>query len=217
MKIALITGSESFGKYLNNPSKRLVLSAEGKIIAGHKIFSLVFPTTTLLPSGIEDPGETIVKKAMAIKADVIISFGLASEAKGFRIGRSGYNWIENLKYCQDYENFHPLTTTRPIKEQVQIDLSLWDIPLIQKLFAERGLPLDPSISDNAGRFSCNSWIYRTLVAKEKYRVNTPYLFVHSACTEEAIELMPDFPRDKKMIIPKEYLLKALEILLKTYK
>lgn len=216
MKIALITGSESFGKYMINPAKWLALYANGKTIAKHKIFSLIFPTTTLLPGGVEDPGTTIVKKAVEIKANVIISFGLASEAKGFRIERSGYNWIENIPYCQPYENFHALTIERPAKEQIQIDMSQWNFNLIKKNFKEKNLPLDPRISDDPGRFSCNSWIYRTLIALKKTNIRIPYLFVHSACTEETIEFIPNFPRDKKTIIPKEYLPQALEILLQTY-
>ncbi|MFH0773589.1 MAG: hypothetical protein V1922_04740 [bacterium] len=215
-KIALITGSESFGKYVINPAKWLALAAEGKTIAGHKIVSLVFPTTTLLPNGVENPGTTIVNTAIKIKANVIISFGLASEAKGFRIERSGYNWIENIPYCQPYENFHSLDTSRPAKEQIQIDMSQWNMTLLKELFEKNKLPLDPQISDDPGRFSCNSWIYRTLVALKKVNVKTPYLFIHSACTEEAVELIPDFPRNKKIVIPKKYLLKALEILLQSY-
>lgn len=216
-KTALITGSESFGKYMINPAKWIALYADGKIIAGHKMYSLVFPTTTLFPVGVEDPGTTIVKKAIEINASVIISFGLASEAKGFRMERSGYNWIENIKYCQPYENYHSLDTNRPSKEQIKIDLSQWDLTLMKRLFNKKRIPLDPKISDDPGRFSCNSWIYRTVIAMEKHKLLTPYLFVHSACTEETIELISDFPRNKKTIISKEYLLKALEILLRSYK
>lgn len=217
MKTALVTGSESFGKYMINPAKWIALYADGKIIAGHKIFSLVFPTSTLLPTGVEDTGTTIVKKAIEINASVILSFGLASEAKGFRMERSGYNWIENIKYCQPYENYHPLDADNPPKEQVQTDLTQWDLDLIKKLFNEKKLPLDPRISDDPGRFSCNSWIYRTVVAMKKLNYSIPYLFVHSACTEETIEFIPDFPRDKKTIIAKEDLAKALEIFLLSYK
>ena len=215
-KIALITGSESFGKYMINPAKWLVLAAEGKIIAGHQIYSLVFPTTIMIPPHAEDSGTTIVKKAREIGASVILSFGLASEAKGFRIEKSGYNWIYNEKYCPSYENNYPIDPTRLSKEQVKVDLTKWNLPLLRQLFQKENIPFDPQISNDPGRFSCNSWIYRTLIALKKFNTNIPYLFVHSACTEETIELMPDFPRDKKTVIPKEYLLKALEILLQSY-
>src|SRR3989339_663820 len=205
-KTALITGSESFGRYLMNPAKWLALTAEGKIIAGHKISSLVFPTTIMIPPHAEDSGATIVKKAQEMKASVILSFGLASEAKGFRLERSGYNWIFNEKYCPVYENNYPIDQVKPSREKLQIDLSKWNLPLMKQLFQKEHIPLDPQISDDPGRFSCNSWIYRTLVAMKKYHLHIPYLFVHSACTEETIELIPDFPRDKKIVIPKEYLL-----------
>ena len=216
MKTALLTSSETFGRYVFHPGKWLVTWADGKIISNHKIHSLVFPTTVMLPPGVEDSGTTIVKKAIEIKADVIITFGLASEIKGFRIERSGYNWIENLKYCQPYENYHPIDLNHSDKERVEIDLSWWNLDLIKKLFKEKGLPLDPNISDDPGFFSCNSWIYRTVLAIKKYNLTVPYIFIHTACTEETIELIPDFPRDKKMVIPKESTLKALEIFLRSY-
>lgn len=217
MRTALLTSSETFGKYQFHPGKWLVTWADGKIIAGHRIHSLVFPTTIMLPPGVEDPGTRIVKKAMEINATVIISFGLASEAKGFRIERSGYNWIENVLYCQPYENFRPIDPTRPDKERVQEDLSRWDIEMIRERFKKSGLPLDLAISDDAGRFSCNSWIYRTVLAMKKNKCTIPYIFVHTACTEESIELIPDFPRNRKVIIQKDYLPKALEIFLQSYR
>ena len=63
MKKALITGSETFGKYITNPSKWLVLSADGKVIADHEIYSLIFPAVVLVPGGMDDEGTRIVNKA----------------------------------------------------------------------------------------------------------------------------------------------------------
>jgi pyrrolidone-carboxylate peptidase len=214
---ALVTSSETFGQYLFHPGKWLALKVDKQTVADYEITSLVFPTTCLLSPNVEDPGTTIVKKAKVIGADVILSFGMASEVKGFRIERSGYNWIENLKYCLPDENFHALDDSRPTKEQLKIDISKWDWPRIRKSFKEKNMPLEPAVSDDPGRFTCNAWIYRTLVAMKKYKLNIPYLFVHTACTTEAIELMPDFPRDKKMVIAKEELLSALEIFLGSYR
>ena len=51
---------------------------------------------------------------------------------------------------------------------------------------------------------------------EKLNYKVPYIFVHTACTEEAIELIPDFPRNDKIIIKKEQLITALELLLQSY-
>lgn len=63
MKKAIITGSETFGKYITNPTKWLALAVDGKIIADYEIYSIVFPSIVLFPQRIENHGETIVKKA----------------------------------------------------------------------------------------------------------------------------------------------------------
>lgn len=87
---------------------------------------------------------------------------------------------------------------------------------MQDLFKTARLPLDPDVSDDPGQYACNGWIYRTLIAKKKQNVGIPYLFVHMACTEETIELIPDFDREKKILIKKEDTIKALEIILQSY-
>lgn len=214
-KKAIITGSESFGKYISNPSKWLAVYTDGKAIGNHKIHSLVFPSITRIPEGVEDAGTTIVKTAQTENANVIISFGLSSTVKGFRLERSATNWSEN-KYCQVYENGFPLETNYPPKEIVQIDLSLWDLPKMHRLFKENNLSLEEKISDDPGQYSCNSWIYRTIKAMEKLNYKVPFIFVHTACTEEAIELIPNFPRNEKITIKKEELVTALELLLQSY-
>jgi pyrrolidone-carboxylate peptidase len=216
MREALITGSETFGRYITNPSKWLALSVDGKVIADHRIHTLVFPSTVRLPEGMENAGTTIVKKAQEVGAHVIISFGMASEVKGFRLERSATNWIYNEKYCSPDENNHPLDPTRPEKEHLQIDLSPWDREKIQSLFVRENIPFDPKVSDDPGQYSCNGWIYRTLRAMQEQDSTIPYLFVHTACTEEAIELIPDFDRVNKILIKKEDTIKALEIILQSY-
>lgn len=216
VKKALITGSESFGKYITNPSKWLALSIDGKVISDHQIHSLVFPSIVSIRDDTENPGTIIINMAQEIGADVIISFGMASEVKGFRVERSSTNWIYNEKYCSPEENNRPLDPNRPEKEQLQNDLSQWDLKKMQSLFEQAEVPFDPLVSDDPGQYSCNGWIYRTLLAKKNQNINIPYLFVHMGCTEEAIELIPDFDRDNKILIEKEDTIKALKFVLQSY-
>lgn len=215
MKTALITGSETFGKYITNPTKWLALATDGKIIQRHRIHSLIFPSIILLPNDAENHGEIIVRKARQIKADVIISFGLASTAKGFRLEKCGSNWIENDDYASAYENKRAIDSEKPAHERVEVNLTLWDIIKIKKSFAKNKIPFDPVISENPGQYSCNAWIYRTLKAMKKNNLKIPYLFVHTACTKKSIEFIPDFP-NKKVLIKERDLIKALEIFLESY-
>ena len=216
MKRAIITGSETFGKYITNPTKWLALSAAGKVIGGYEIHPLVFPSVVVLPAGIENPGETIIRKAREIGTDVILSFGMASEVRGFRLERSGWNWIYNEKYLSAVENNRPLEPSQTEKEQLQTDLSRWDMEKMKVLFADAHIPFESVVSNDAGRYSCNSWIYRTLLVMKRQKIDIPYLFVHTACTREAIGLIPDFDT-KKTLIEKEDMLTALEIILQSYK
>lgn len=216
MKTALITGSETFGKYITNPTKWLALAVDRKIIQGHRIHSLIFPSIIRLPNDAENHGEIIVRKAKQIKADVIISFGLASTAKGFRLEKCASNWIENDDYASSYENKRAIDFKNPAHETVEINLALWDILKIKKSFAKNKIPFDSVISENPGQYSCNAWIYRTLKAMKKNNLNIPYLFVHTACTKKSIEFIPDFPHNKKILIKEKDLIKALEIFLESY-
>jgi pyrrolidone-carboxylate peptidase len=214
-KTALITGSETFGNYATSPSKWLALSANGKVIAGHRIHTLILPSIIRLPEDAEDHGVTIVRKAQSIGASVILSFGLSSEVTGFRLERSATNWISS-KYAFAYESDHPVDAQHQAGEQIHLDFSRWDFDKMRSSFQEADIPLEPGISDDPGQYACNAWIYRTYNALKQSGLNLCYLFVHMSCTEEAIETIPDFPRHSKMIIPKEMTLKALELFLKCY-
>ncbi len=215
MKTALITGFEAFGRYMINPAKWLVLSADGKEIAGYRIYSLILPNIMGLSDNIENPGITVIKLAREIKSDVIISFGLGPHVHGFRIERTATNWIDNKKYCLPGENNHPLDQDQPPKERRAIDMIHWDLPKMKELFGQAAIPFDTDISDDAGLYSCNGIMYRVLFAMQMERIKIPYLFVHISCTEEAVELIPDFDRATKTIIKKEDTVKALEIILQS--
>ncbi|HEY4513083.1 MAG TPA: hypothetical protein VJH06_01035 [Candidatus Paceibacterota bacterium] len=215
MKKAIITGSETFGKYMTSPTKWLALYADGKVIADYEIHSLIFPAVVLLTEGEENPGEIIARKAQEISADVIISFGMASEAKGFRLERNGINWIYNEKYLTSFENNQRLDPSQPEKEKLETNVSVWNVEKMQELFIKANIPFESKISEDAGQYACNGWIYRTLLAMKKKQLTIPYLFVHCSCTEEAIELMPEFDKVNKLIIKKEDTLKALEIILQS--
>ena len=217
MKQAIITGAETFGDYIMNPSKWLALSANGKTIAGYNINSMVFSCTVCVPTSCDNPGQLIVQKATEIDADVVISFGIKSSAQGIKLERSGTNWVNNEKYLLPSENNKPLEPSLPAKQQIQSDLSYWDIDKMHRLLAESNIKFESDISDSAGLYVCNGWIYRTLLAMDEKQLKIPYLFVHLPCTEESIELIPDFDRTNKTLIKKEDTLKVLEIILSSLK
>ena len=86
---------------------------------------------------------------------------------------------------------------------------------MQELFAKANIPFESKISEDAGSYACNGWMYRTLLAMKKKGLTIPYLFVHCSCTEESIEFIPEFDRVNKILIKKEDTIKALEIILQS--
>jgi pyrrolidone-carboxylate peptidase len=186
------------------------------VINGHKIHSLIFPSIVSLPKDVENHGETIVKKAIEIKADVIISFGMASAAQGFKIEEIASNWVESNKYCSSYENKKPINPLREAHEKVYIDLNLWNLAKIKKDFKKKKIPFDLDMSESDVQYSCNNWMYRTICALKNHKLKIPYLFVHVPCTKRAIEFIPDFPFNKKILIKENDMIKALEIFLGSY-
>jgi len=213
MKSALVTGSESFGRYVSNPTKWLALAVDGKQVAGYQVHSLVLPSVVRFSPDVDDAGTTIVKKAIEVNADIIVSLGMSSGVGGFCLERTAINWIYNQKYCSAQENSKPLDLSRPAKDKMEVDLSHLDFEKLGQLFKQAGLSLESAISDDAGQYSCNSWMYRTMLAMQKQSVEIPYVFMHMSCTEESIEFIHDFDRENKVLIDKQDALKALEIVL----
>ncbi|MEK6923734.1 MAG: hypothetical protein AABW54_00665 [Candidatus Micrarchaeota archaeon] len=213
MKTAIVTGIEPFGPYRFNPTAWLAEQVHGKVISGYKIHSIVLPSEVRPSEGGVDHGETIVRKAQEIGADVIISLGIASEVRGFRIECQGTNWAYNEKYLPKSENDRPLDMARPEKEVLKMDLRPWNVRFLKRQFEKAGLPLERKISDDAGKYSCNSIIYRTLLAKKRRGLKTPFLFVHVSCTPETVRQIKGFD-ERKHLNKKEDLLTALEIILR---
>jgi pyroglutamyl-peptidase len=214
MKAAILTGFEVFGKYTVNPTETLARSLGGEVVAGHLIRSMVFPTTVLAPHGEVDVGNSIVDESFLVDASVIISFGIASEARGVRIERTCTNWVENAKYCTPFENKKPLSGVYVPKERLLMPLQSWDLATLSEKLAAAGIPLETS--EDAGSYCCNALMYRTLRSMKECSLEIPFIFVHVPCTEEAVANMPGFDRSKKVLFRQETLVTVVESLLGSY-
>ena len=58
-------------------------------------------------------------------------------------------------------------------------MSNWDFEKMKQLFKSELLSFDPKVSTDIGNYSCNNWMYRSLLAMQKMQVNIPFLFVHT--------------------------------------
>ncbi len=214
MKAAILTGFEVFGKYAVNPTEILARSLAGEVVSGHLIRSMVFPTTVLVPHGARDAGTLIVDEAFLVDASVIISLGIDSGARGVRIERTCINWVENAKYCTQYENQKPLSDAHDPKERLPMPLQSWDFAGLSERLALAGIPLETS--EDAGSYCCNALMYRTRRSMKECSLEIPFIFVHVPCTEEAVADMPDFDRASKVLFHQEDLATVVESLLESY-
>jgi len=215
MKTALLTGFQAFGNYAVNNTEVLACSLAGRTICGHAIHSLVFSADIFPPDG-QDYGRRIVSTAMSLRASVIISFGLASEARGVRIESRATNWVQNPRYCQPHENERRIVESLPKEEARRIDLARWDLDRLRQQLGSQGIPFEPTTSENANNYCCNALMFRTLLAMQYLWCQIPYIFLHVACTAAAAASIPDFD-SKKVIISERQLENVVSILLDSYR
>lgn len=181
MKKILLTGFEKFGDYHENISE--VAASSLKILGDYEVHGLVFPVR-IFPENGEDYGETILAKAREIKADAIISMGIASATNGFRIETRAVNWVENHKYCIDAEQRRVLDESLILKKVLTANLNpwhlkyLWDVAELFEKLRDQKIYCDVNYSHDAGTFCCNALMFRTLNAIEKQKCEIPYLFLH---------------------------------------
>lgn len=191
MKKILITGFKPFGDYVENVSE--IAATEIKALGDYSVQGIVF-STIIFPENGEDYGETIVAYAKEIKANAIVSLGIASAVQDIRIESRAINWVENEKYCLRSEQRRVIDETLILKKEFKVDLEKWSLSklwhralLEEKMsFSEADCKLDSS--HDAGTFCCNALMFRTLRALQKNDLDIPYLFLHVSPSIELVKL-----------------------------
>ncbi len=151
MKI-LVTGFGSFRDVAENPTEALALALDGARFGEHEIRGVVLPV-----SYIRGPAETI-RHAREFGADLVIGFGVASSRTEVCVERSAMLVLEG-----EPDNDGETCAIAPGPDVVRATLD------VQGFAAALGA----SISDNAGRYVCNAWLYKVCDALE-----IPVGFVH---------------------------------------
>jgi len=237
MKV-LITGFEPFGSYSENLSQ--LAATKLKKLGDWDVYGMVFPvlifprkenknTNSVTVNGASFPvvvstettlnyGEQIVTKALEIKADAIISLGIASDAGGIRIETRAINWVENLKYGLVCEQQKVIASNFLPKEELKVNREPWNLTKLWNLsslidkFNEADFDCDVNFSADAGTFCCNALMFRTLAALQKNKCEIPYLFLNTPCSPEAVKNISDWDATKDLM-SLEKLAKVLEIIL----
>jgi len=183
------------------------------VTVGNASFPVVVSTETTL-----NYGELVVAKALEIKADAIISLGIASDVRGLSIETRAINWVENAKYGLMCEQRKPIASNFLPKEYLRVNREKWHLTKLCHLsslmekFNEADFDCELNFSADAGTFCCNALIFRTLVALQKNKCEIPYLFLHTPCSPGAVKNISDWDATKDLM-SLEKLAKILEIIL----
>ena len=177
----LLTGFEPFGPHLVNPSELLVRSLEGRIVGGCVIGVRVFPVETRT---LQDRIESALREEQPA---FVIGLGLAAGRAALGVERVAVNVL-------DFDVPDAVGTMRK-NDPVQRggpDGRLSTLPLTQIVAAwhEAGIP--GAISDSAGTFLCNQWLYEAVALTSNAAPPIPTGFIHvPALPVQAVQLGAD--------------------------
>lgn len=200
-KHVLLTGFEPFGDFKVNPSELLVRSLEGRSIAGRLAAVCVFPVET---RSLRDRIEAAIREH---QPEFIIGTGLAAGRTALALERAALNILD-----------FPITDGAGIQRKNDTiarggpDARLSTLPLEPIVAAWQGSGVPGYISNTAGTFLCNQWLYETLSLTMNGAPPTPAGFVHVPClpgqaNEAGAERTPSMPL--------ELMRKGLESLIET--
>lgn len=200
-KHVLLTGFEPFGEFKVNPSELLMRSLEGRTIAGCLVAVRVLPSET---RALRDRLEAVIRET---QPEILIGTGLAARRTGLSVERAALNVL-------DFEIPDAVGTMRkndPVaRGGPDARMSTLPLDLIVDAWKSNGVP--GSISNSAGTYLCNQWLYEALALTTNSAPPVAVGFVHLPCLPaQAMELGAD--RTPSMSL--ELMKKGLESLLET--
>ncbi len=165
-KKILITGFSKFSGIENNPSESLVrhLKEEGWLIGEYDIRYVIFKTQY------REVENEISNLLNTFNPDLIVSFGLNANAKGFEIERFARNFVSLEKL--DDSGYSPETIVIDKFGADVIETSM-NVESIHNALKNKGIM--SAISMSAGNYVCNYLYYLTLTLKQ-HQISS--IFVH---------------------------------------
>lgn len=174
----LLTGFEPFGPHRVNSSELLSRSLEGRVIAGRRIAVRILPVET---RPLRDRLETALREE---QPEFVLGTGFAPGRAALGVERLGVNVL-------DFENPDAVGTMRkndPIQRGGP-DARLSTLPLAEIVAAWTKAGVPGYISNAAGTFLCNQWLYEMLGLAAGQARPIPVGFVHlPALPAQAVEL-----------------------------
>ncbi len=177
-KRVLLTGFEPFGEHRVNPSELLVRSLEGRTIGGRAVAVRVLPSETRT---LRDRLEAALVEE---QPEVVVGFGLAARRAALALERVAINLL-------DFETPDAVGTMRKGDAIARggPDARLATLPLDAIVAGWQTLGVPGYISNSAGTFLCNQWLYEALSLSTNSAPPVVTGFVHLPCLPaQAIEL-----------------------------
>jgi len=200
-KRVLLTGFEPFGEHRVNPSELLVRSLEGKTVGGRAV------AVRVLPSETRTLRDRIEAALIEEQPEVIIGFGLAMGRSAIALERVAINVL-------DFEIPDAVGTMRKADTIARggPDARIATLPLEGILTSWRAVGVPGYISNTAGTFLCNQWLYEALSLTTNSAPPVVTGFVHLPCLPaQSIEL----GADKTPSMTLELMKKSAESMLET--
>jgi pyroglutamyl-peptidase len=177
----LLTGFEPFGPHPVNPSELLVRSFEGRVVGGRAIDTRVFPVETRTLS------DRIAAALQETQPEFVIGIGFAPGQPALAVERIAVNLL-------DFDMPDAVGTVRkddPIQRGGP-DGRFATLPLneIVEAWTEIGIP--GYVSDSAGTYLCNQWLYDALALTTNASPPVPAGFIHvPALPAQAVQMGAD--------------------------
>jgi pyroglutamyl-peptidase len=166
----LITGFEPFGGHQTNPSGLLAQRLDGRDVAGYRVVGRLLPVEALaLPAALAGA----ISEA---EPDAIVGLGLAAGRTALALERTAVNLLD----FEEPDNAGTILRETPVRENGAAAY-FTNLPLSRILAAWHAAGIPGYVSDSAGTYICNQFLYEVLALNER---SIPAGFVHLPCTPE---------------------------------
>ena len=163
----LLTGFAPFGPHLVNPSELLVRSLDGGVIGGRSVSARVFPVET---STVRDFIDAALRE---VQPAFVVGVGVAAGRPSLALERAALNVLD----------FEIADTAGVVRKNDPIqpggpDARLTTLPLNEVIDAWTAAGVPGYVSNSAGTYLCNQWLYEALALTANASPPIPVGFVH---------------------------------------
>lgn len=174
----LLTGFEPFGPHLVNPSEMLARSFDARVIGGRTVVARVLPVET------RSLRERLEAAIHEVKPEYVVGLGYGPGRAALALERAALNVL-------DFDLPDAVGTVRKNDAIARggPDARLATAPLTEIVDAWKAVGVPGYVSNSAGTYLCNQWLYEALALTTNASPPIPVGFIHlPALPAQAVEL-----------------------------